>query len=299
MAQANSMADSLNSSYGVPLYVSAFVITALVLLIIVGGLKRIAEVTSKLVPFMAVFYFVAAIVVLIVFYKSIPGAFELIITDAFTGTAAAGGFVGSTFLMTLTWGVKRGLFSNEAGQGSAPIAHAAAKSEHPLQEGLVSSIEPLVDTIIICTLTALVIVVTGAWQAHDAAGVNMTILGFEKGLSQVGIGWAAKHVVTVGLFLFAFSTVISWSYYGTRAVQYLWGDRAIKPFYFVYGGFVFLGCIWGLDLVWNFVDMVITFMSIPNLIAIILLAPVMKKEVKTYFEYIDKLKAERREKQVS
>jgi alanine or glycine:cation symporter, AGCS family len=299
MAQANSMADSLNSSYGVPLYVSAFVITALVLLIIVGGLKRIAEVTSKLVPFMAVFYFVAAIIVLVVFYKSIPGAFELIISDAFTGTAAAGGFVGSTFLMTLTWGVKRGLFSNEAGQGSAPIAHAAAKSEHPLQEGLVSSLEPLVDTIIICTLTALVIVVTGAWQANDAAGVNMTILGFEKGLSEVGIGWAAKHVVTIGLFLFAFSTVISWSYYGTRAVQYLWGDKAIKPFYFVYGGFVFLGCIWGLELVWNFVDMVITFMSIPNLIAIILLAPVMKKEVKTYFEYINKLKAERREKQVS
>lgn len=296
MAQANSMADALHSSYGVPLYASAIIITFLVLLIIVGGLKRIAEVTSKLVPIMAVLYFIAAVIVLVIFYKAIPGAFELIITDAFTGTAAAGGFVGSTFIMTLTWGVKRGLFSNEAGQGSAPIAHAAAKTEHPLQEGLVSSIEPLVDTIIICTLTALVIVVTGAWQAHDSAGVSMTILGFERGLGGIGIGWAAKHVVTVGLFLFAFSTVIAWSYYGTRAVQYLWGDKAIKPFYYVYGLFVFLGCVWGLDLVWGFVDMVITFMSIPNLIAIVLLAPVMKKEVKNYFAYIDKLKADKRAK---
>lgn len=296
MAQANSMADSLQSSYGIPLYVSAVTITLLVLLIVVGGLKRIAEVTSKLVPIMAVFYFIAAIIVLVVFYKSVPGAFYLIITDAFTGTAAAGGFVGSTFIMTLTWGVKRGLFSNEAGQGSAPIAHAAAKSEHPLQEGLVSSIEPLVDTIIICTLTALVIVVTGAWTAHDTTGVNMTILGFTRGLDGIGMGWMAKHVVTIGLFLFAFSTVISWSYYGTRAVQYLWGDKAIKPFYFVYGLFVFWGCIWGLNLVWNFVDMVITFMSIPNLIALILLAPIMKKEVKIYFDYINKLKIEKGER---
>ncbi|HOZ29764.1 MAG TPA: sodium:alanine symporter family protein [Bacteroidales bacterium] len=296
MAQANSMADSLNSSYGIPTYISAIVITTLVMLIIVGGLKRIAEVTAKLVPFMAVFYFIAAIIVLIVFYQFIPGAFKLIITDAFTGTAATGGFLGSTFIMTMSWGVKRGLFSNEAGQGSAPIAHAAAKTEHPLQEGLVSSLEPLVDTIIICSLTALVIVVTGAWTANDTAGVNMTILGFELGLSEIGLGWMAKHVVSIGLFLFAFSTVISWSYYGTRAVQYLWGDKAIKPFYYVYGLFVFLGCVWGLELVWNFVDMSISFMTIPNLIAIILLAPVMKKEVKTYFKYIDNLKKKRREK---
>jgi AGCS family alanine or glycine:cation symporter len=286
MAQANSMADALHSSYGVPLWTSAIVITALVLLIIVGGLKRIAEVTSKLVPFMAVSYFIAAVVVIVIFREAVPGAFNMIITDAFTGTAATGGFLGSTFIMTLTWGVRRGLFSNEAGQGSAPIAHAAAKTDHPMQEGLVASLEPLVDTIIICTLTALVIIVTGAWTADDSAGVSMTILGFESGLKEIGLGWIAKHVVSIGLLLFAFSTVISWSYYGNRAVQYIWGDKAIKPYYFVYGLFVFLGCIWGLDLVWNFVDMVITFMSIPNLIAIILLAPIMKKEADNYFKYI-------------
>lgn len=286
MAQANSMADALQSSYGIPTLASAIIITFLVLLIIVGGLKRIAEVTSKLVPFMAVSYFIAAIIVLVVFYEAIPGAFMLIVTDAFTGTAATGGFLGSTFIMTLTWGVRRGLFSNEAGQGSAPIAHAAAKTEHPMQEGLVSSLEPLVDTIIICSLTALVIVVTGAWTASDTAGVSMTILGFESGLSYIGAGWLAKHVVTIGLLLFAFSTVISWSYYGNRAVQYIWGDKAIKPFYFFYGFFVFLGCVWGLELVWGFVDMVITFMTIPNLIALLLLTPVMKREIDKYFSSV-------------
>jgi AGCS family alanine or glycine:cation symporter len=296
MAQANSMADSLQSSYGIPTIVSAIVITVLVMLIIVGGLKRIADVTAALVPFMAVFYFVASLIVLIVFYKALPGAFALIISDAFTGTAAAGGFAGSAFIMTMSWGVKRGLFSNEAGQGSAPIAHAAAKTEHPMQEGLVSSLEPLVDTIIICSLTALVIVVTGAWTANDSAGVSMTVLGFERGLGGAGIGWAAKHVVTIGLFLFAFSTVISWSYYGTRSVQYLWGDKAIKPYYYVYGLFVFLGSILSLDKVWNYVDMTVSFMTIPNLIALILLAPVMKKEMTKYFDYIAKLKAERRAK---
>jgi AGCS family alanine or glycine:cation symporter len=160
----------------------------------------------------------------------------------------------------------------------------------------VSSLEPLVDTIIICSLTALVIVVTGAWTANDSAGVSMTVLGFERGLSGAGIGWAAKHVVTIGLFLFAFSTVISWSYYGTRSVQYLWGDKAIKPYYYVYGAFVFFGSILSLDKVWNYVDMTVSFMTIPNLIALILLAPVMKKEMTKYFDYIAKLKAERRAK---
>jgi alanine or glycine:cation symporter, AGCS family len=184
MAQANSMADALKSSYGIPVIISAIVITSLVLLIIVGGLKRIAEVTSRLVPFMAVSYFIAAVIVLVDYHQAIPAALKLIVTDAFTGTAATGGFLGSTFIMTLAWGVKRGLFSNEAGQGSAPIAHAAAKTEYPIQEGLVASLEPLVDTIIICSLTALVIVVTGVWTLNDTAGVSMTIAGFEHGLSK-------------------------------------------------------------------------------------------------------------------
>lgn len=290
LAQANSIADSMQSSYNIPEYITGIIIALLVLLIIVGGLKRIAEVTVRLVPIMAVFYFLSAIIVLVVFYKSIPDAFSMILKDAFTGTAATGGFLGSSFILTITMGVKRGLFSNEAGQGSAPMAHGAAKTEHPMQEGLVASLEPLVDTIIICTLTALVIVVTGAWTSNDTQGVNMTILGFERGFDHIGLSWLAKHIISIGLFLFAFSTIIAWAYYGSRAIQYLWGDKAIKPYYYIFSIFVFLGCIWGIDLVWNFVDTVISFMTIPNLIAILLLAPVMKKEVKSYFEYIKTIK---------
>lgn len=285
MAQANSISEVLFSSYNVPVLFTGIILAALVLLIIVGGLKRIANVTSALVPFMAALYFLAAIIVIGVHWRDIPGAFGLIVRSAFNGTAATGGFVGSTFIMTLVWGVRRGLFSNEAGQGSAPMAHAAAKTEHPMREGIVSSLEPFVDTIVICTLTALVVVITGAWSS-GVKGVGMTVLGFEEGMGRIGLAFAAKHVVTLGLLLFAFSTIISWSYYGSRAIQYLIGDKAIKPYYFVFALFSFLGAIWGLEIVWNFVDMVITFMSIPNLIAILLLSPVMAKEVKRYREHL-------------
>ncbi|MDL2262792.1 sodium:alanine symporter family protein [Bacteroidales bacterium OttesenSCG-928-I21] len=293
MAQVNSISGALNSSYGVPTIISALIITALMLLIIVGGLKRIAEVTSKLVPFMAIFYFLAAILVLAGSFYAIPDAFKLIVKSAFTGTAATGGFIGSTIIMTMVWGVKRGLFSNEAGQGSAPIAHAAAKTDFPIQEGLVATLEPLVDTIIICTLTALVIIVTGSWTSETAQGVEITILGFEMGLAKLGLAFIAKHIVAIGLLLFAFSTAISWSYYGSRGVQFIFGDKAIKPYYYIYGLVAFCGSIWGLDLVWNFVDASISLMTIPNIIAILLLAPVVKRESKIYFDYVKNRKYEK------
>mgnify|MGYP002639803519 CR=1 FL=1 len=285
MAQANSIAHALNTNYAIPVFYTGLVISGLVLVIIIGGLKRISEVTSKLVPFMAVTYIVATVLVLIANSSQIPAAFSLIFTSAFSGSAATGGFVGSTFMMTLVWGVRRGLFSNEAGQGSAPIAHAAAKTKYPAREGLVASLEPLVDTLIICTLTALMIITTGAWES-GAAGVEMTIIAMEDGLAGLGMVGIGKHVIAFGIFLFAFSTVISWSYYGTRAANYLLGEKAIIPYRFLYGGFVFLGSIWGLDLVWHFVDMVITFMTIPNLIGLLLLSGVIIKETNLYFEHM-------------
>ncbi len=281
MAQANSISDALFTGYKVPVLYTGLAISALVLLIVIGGLKRIANVTSRLVPLMAILYFGSALVIILVHIQDIPAAFALIIKSAFTGQAATGGFVGSTFIMTLVWGVRRGLFSNEAGQGSAPMAHAAAKTEYPMREGFVASLEPMVDTLIICTLTALVIVLTGAWQS-GILGVGMTVTGFEEGLTRIGVGFLAKHIVAIGLLLFAFSTIISWNYYGTRATQYVFGDKAIKPFHYVFTLFVFFGSIWGIDIVWHFVDMVITLMTIPNLIALLLLAPVMKVEVDTY-----------------
>lgn len=282
MAQSNSMTDVLNTAYNIPTWASGLVITGLVLLIIVGGLKRIAEVTSKLVPFMAVIYFFSALLVIVLNIENFIPAVKLIFTDAFDIKSVTGGFIGSTFIMTLTMGVRRGLFSNEAGQGSAAMAHAAAKTKYPMREGMVASLEPFIDTLFICTLTALVIIITGAYQA-DEAGVSMTVLAFNIGLDKINIGFLADHIISFGLLLFAFSTIISWSYYGTRAAQYLFGFRAIKPYYYVYALFVFFGAVWGIDLVWSFVDMVITFMTIPNLIAILLLTPVMKKEVDSYF----------------
>ncbi|MFO8129402.1 MAG: sodium:alanine symporter family protein [Bacteroidales bacterium] len=289
MAQSNSMTDALNTSYHIPVWLSGIIITSLVLMVIVGGIKRIAEVTSRLVPFMAVVYFISALAVIITMHDQIPDAFAMIVTDAFTGTAAAGGFVGSTFFITMIWGIRRGLFSNEAGQGSAPIAHAAARTEYPAREGLVASLEPLVDTLIICTLTALMIILTGAWKT-GIKGVGMTVYAMEVGLSRFGIHWMGQHIIALGLMMFAFSTIISWSYYGTRAANYLLGEKYIKPYRYLYSLFVFLGCIWGIDLVWHFVDMVITFMTIPNLIALILLTPVVVRETRMYFSEMHKLK---------
>ncbi len=287
MAQANGMTDALKTTYGFSTWASGLVITGLVLLIVVGGLKRIAEVTAKLVPFMAVTYVAATLLVLIDRAAYIPEAFRLIIDGAFTGTAAVGGFAGSTIIMTMIWGIRRGLFSNEAGQGSAPIAHAAAKTEYSAREGLVASLEPLVDTLIICTMTALMLITTDAWHS-GVKGVGMTILAMDEGLAKVGLAGTGKHIITFGLLMFAFSTVISWSYYGSRAANYLLGEKAIKPYYYLYGLFVFFGSVWGIDLVWHFVDMVITFMTIPNLIALLLLSGVIIRETNYYFDEMKK-----------
>lgn len=289
MAQSHSMTDVLFTNYNFPTWISGLFITSVVLLVIVGGIKRIADVTSKLVPIMAAAYFISAITVIVILYSKIPDAFNMIFHGAFSGTAAAGGFLGSAFIFTITWGVRRGLFSNEAGQGSAAIAHAAAKTKYPAREGLVASVGPLIDTIIICTLTALVIILTGAWTS-GIKGVAMTVDGFTRGLSNIGLGSVGRHVVAGGLLLFAFSTIISWSYYGTRAAEYLFGEKLIKPYRYLYALFVFLGSIWGIDLVWHFVDMVITFMTVPNLIALLLLAPVVSKEIKSYFSEMKRLK---------
>ncbi|HON18731.1 MAG TPA: sodium:alanine symporter family protein [Salinivirgaceae bacterium] len=281
MAQANSISDAMFTNYQIPVWITGLLISSLVFLIIVGGLHRIANVTSRLVPFMAVVYFLLAVTVIFVHWREIPSTFALIFKSAFTGTAATGGFIGSTVMMTMIWGIRRGLFSNEAGQGSAPMAHAAAKTKYPMREGYVASLEPFIDTILICTLTALVVLVTGAWKS-GLAGVGMTVYAFNEGLGIIGLDFLGKHVVAFGLFMFAFSTIISWSYYGSRAIQFLWGDRWIKPYYVVFSLFTFLGAVWGLELVWNFVDMVITFMTIPNLIALILLSPVVVNEYKQY-----------------
>ncbi|MCC7318053.1 MAG: alanine:cation symporter family protein, partial [Bacteroidales bacterium] len=174
-------------------------------------------------------------------------------------------------------------------QGSAPIAHAAARTEYPAREGVVSLLEPMIDTIIICTMTALMIIVTDSWQTGNK-GVGMTVDAMNIGLHRFGIDGMGGHIISFGLLLFAFSTIISWSYYGSRATIYLIGEKAVKPFLYLYGLFVFFGAIWGLDIVWHFVDMVITFMTIPNLIALLLLSGVVVSETKRYFDAMAQVK---------
>jgi len=283
MAQSHSIADALHSSYGVPTWLSGLLVSALVLLVIVGGIRRIAEVTSKLVPFMAILYFAGGALVIIANIGKVPESLLLIVKSAFTGTAATGGFIGASFIITLRYGVARGIFSNEAGQGSAAIAHAAAKTKYPVREGLVASVGPFVDTIIVCSITALVIILTGAWTCGKQ-GVTMTVEGFARGFSGFGLRERAPDLVTVSLILFAFSTIIGWSYYGSRAAQYLFGSRAIRPYFYLYGLFVFLGSLGKIEVVWHFTDMAVTFMTIPNLIALLLLGGLVAGDMRSYFE---------------
>ncbi len=283
MAQAHSIADALSDNYHIPVWLTGLVIASVVMIVIIGGIRRISDVTSRLVPFMAIIYFLAAISVILISYDQIPAAFALIFTDAFTGTAAQGGFLGSAFIVTLRYGVARGIFSNESGQGSSAIAYAAAKTNSPAREGLVASIGPFIDTLCVCTLTALVIIVTGAWKS-GIEGVGMTIEGMNTGLARIGIYHFGEHIVAGALLLFAFSTIIGWSYYGSKATEYLFGTKAV-PYYFVlYGVVVFLGSVWSIDLVWNFVDMAVTFMGIPNLIALLLLSGVVRKYTSEYIK---------------
>jgi AGCS family alanine or glycine:cation symporter len=208
----------------------------------------------------------------------VPGAFQFILEDAFTGRA-----VGSGFFATMLWGIRRGLFSNEAGQGSAPIAHAAAKTDYPVREGLVALTEPFIDTLMICTMTALVVVMFGDY--HQREGAQLTTQAFASGLANIGLPErAGQHLVTFAACLFAFSTAISWSYYGDRCVEYFTKSNFwVTVYRVVFCGFLFLGAIFKLSLVWAIADMVITFMAVPNLIALLLLMPEILRDTRAYF----------------
>ena len=278
MAQSNSMAHGLKAAYQVPEWISGLVIAGLTFLVIVGGIKRIGRVTSVLVPFMAAFYVGAGLLVILANYDKVPAAFEVIFRDAFTGKAVGGGF-----FATMIWGIRRGLFSNEAGQGSAPIAHAAAKTDYPVREGLVALTGPFIDTLLICTMTALVVVMFGDF--HSQEGTALTTTSFSTGLSSLGFNASAgKHLVTAAVCLFAISTAISWSYYGDRCVEYFVSSKiAVLIYRIVFCVCLFLGAIWKLTVVWAIADMAITLMAVPNLIALLLLMPVILRDTKAYF----------------
>jgi alanine or glycine:cation symporter, AGCS family len=253
------------------------VISVVVGLVIIGGIRRIGKVASKLVPVMSSIYVAGALFIILWNYDMIPESFYLIIKHAFTPTAATGGFAGATVLYTITWGVKRAAFSNEAGLGSAPIAHAAAKTKEPVREGLVAMMEPLIDTLIICTMTALVIIITGEWTSKADSSV------LTKNAFNAGIPYFGGFIVAIGLILFAISTAISWSYYGDRCAEYLFGKDAIIPYRWVYVIALFVGAVVKLELVWNFSDITLGMMALPNLIALIALSGVVISLTKDYF----------------
>jgi len=279
MVQANSVMDGLGYIFP-ELRQSAWLIGSILAvfvgLVILGGVKRIARVASTLVPFMAIMYIVAALLVLINHAEKIPAAFATIFNLALNPWAAGGAAVGEA----IRWGVARGLFSNEAGLGSSPMAHAAARTNEPVREGLVAMMEPFIDTLVICTMTGLVIVVTGAFeQSNDTLmGAALTAYAFSSSLGDAG-AW----VVGGGLTLFAFSTIIAWSYYGDRSAYYLFGERAVLPYRLIYTALVVVGAAVPLKLVWNIADVTNILMALPNLLGLILLAGLVKKMKDDYF----------------
>lgn len=286
MVQSNSVAASLKETFNVPPLVTGVVLAILTALVILGGIKRIGKVTELLVPFMAAIYIVGALVIIILNGSHIPEAFGLIFANAFTPTAAVGGFAGATLAKGIQKGIARGVFSNEAGLGSAPIAHAAATTDHPVRQGLWGVFEVFVDTIVICSMTALAILVSGLWDS-GATGAQLTTQAFNESIPGGG------YIVAIGIMLFAFSTILGWSYYGERCAEYLFGKKAIMPYRILWIPFVVVGSIGGLNFLWDLADTLNGLMAIPNLIGVVILSPVIISLTKEFFA---KEKLENKEK---
>mgnify|MGYP000220365294 FL=1 len=276
MVQANSVADAVESLFQVPVWQTGLVMTVLTAAVILGGLERIATVASKLVPAMAVLYIAGALFVIITHIEQVPDALLLIISSAFTETAAVGGFAGAAVWAAIRFGVARGVFSNEAGLGSAPIAHAAAKTNNPVQQGMVAMLGTFIDTLIVCTMTALVIVITGAWSSGET-GAALSTLAFNTAIP----GWGG-YIVVFGLVVFAFTTILGWSYYGERCAEFLFGVKVIWPYRIFWLCAIPVGAMGKLGTIWLLADVMNGLMAIPNLIALVLLSPVIFKLTRDY-----------------
>ncbi len=283
-AQVNSIVEITRISAGIPVVYTGIALTVLVAVVTIGGLKSIARVAGKIVPLMALLYFVTTVGILITFADQVPAAAALIIESAFNPTAASGGFLGATVMMAMRNGVARGVFSNESGLGSAPIVAAAAKTKWPAEQGLISMTGTFIDTIIICTLTGLTLVVTGVWQG-DLNGAAMTEQAFVMGFPTFG-----SMLLMVGLVLFAFTTILGWNYYGERCVEYLMGVKAILPYRLIFIGLIACGPFLKLEEIWVLADIVNGLMAIPNLIALLALTGVIVAETKKYQEHLKEQK---------
>jgi AGCS family alanine or glycine:cation symporter len=278
MAQANATAEIFKSTFHIPTELTGFILMVLTGLVIIGGIKSIGKFTSYLVPLMIVVYVGSGLVVLAYHLSEIPHAFYLIFHHAFSPAAAGGGFAGATVAAAMRYGIARGVFSNESGLGSAPIAAAAARTKDPVSQALVSMTQTFIDTLVVCTMTALIILTATAWK-HGVSAGQLTSISMAETLGDTG-----KYIVAISTALFAYSTLIGWNYYGEKAVEYLFGFRSIKIYRLVFTLAVAVGASISLELVWNFSDLMNGMMAIPNLIGLLVLSKVIKAETERYFK---------------
>ncbi len=275
--QVNSMADALNVSFGIPNWLTGIVVMIFIGLVILGGIRRIGKVAAALVPFMSIAYIIASVVVLAINAEAIPASLDLIFTHAFTPIAATGGFAGAAVMMAIRWGVARGIFSNEAGLGTAGIAQAAGTTQSAVRSGLIGMLGTFIDTLIICTLTGLAIITSGQWDS-GASGAALSAAAFETTIPGFG-----NYIISLSLAIFAFTTILGWSYYSERCWEYLVGIKAILPFRIFYTLSIPAGAVMQLDFVWLMADTLNALMAFPNLISLLLLSPLVFRLTKDYF----------------
>lgn len=278
--QVNAIVDITRVCADVPVVYTSVVLTILVAIITFGGLQSIAKVADKIVPFMAVVYVITTASILFAYREALPGAVAMVLHDAFTGTAAGGGFLGASMMFAMRNGIARGLYSNESGLGSAPIVAAAAKTKWPAEQGLISMTGTFIDTIIICTMTGLTIIVTGVWMG-DLNGAPMTQQAFTSAFPVWG-----NYLLMIGLVLFAFTTILGWNYYGERCVEYLLGVKGIMPYRLFFIAMVACGAYLKLEAIWTIADIVNGLMALPNLLALLLLTGVVVSETKKYVQHM-------------
>jgi AGCS family alanine or glycine:cation symporter len=277
MVQANGIASAMENAFGLSTWITGAILTVLTGLVVLGGIKRIGAVAERVVPTMAIFYMVCVVVVLVMFAGEIPAAFATIFSDAFTGTAATGGFLGATIIMAIQRGVARGIFSNEAGLGTAGIAQAAGSTSNPVFSGVIGMMGTFIDTIIVCTLTGLAIMVTGVWSSGETGAV-LTSTAFEAAMPGIG-----SYLLAISLALFAFTTILGWAYYSEKCWEFLVGTISEKPFRILWTIAVFFGATLSLDFAWLVADTLNALMAIPNLISLLLLSPIVIKLTRDYF----------------
>ena len=275
MVQANSISTLVNETFQIPTWITGAILTILTAVVILGGIKSIANVCERLVPFMAITYFLGCLIILIINYATVPATFSLIFHSAFSGRAAIGGFLGAGAKEAIRFGIARGLFSNESGLGSAPIVAAAAQTKNPIRQALVSSTGTFWDTVVVCAMTGLVVVNSNDWT-KGYTGATLT----KNAFSDIHI--IGPIILTLGLLTFVFSTILGWSYYGEKAAEYLFGTKIIKPYRYAWVLFVMIGSMLSLNMVWTFADITNALMALPNLVSLLLLSGIIVSETKKY-----------------